>query len=308
MKSSSRSKDFSKLFRNSPKELYSEKFYDAMDVNSEDLNNYNETCNEIYVNDHKDKMILICEKYLRFLDKSASWSGVSSFYDISLLLNYWIYDKLSRIYGDNNTDAINLGFGALQGKWSTYDSIIRDRSYYEKCRPDPKKVNHKDWENRKKLHDYFVDFDIIFGQGRVFNNLCEVYYKKIKEMIPVCTYFEEKCSPSGTYSCPDHYSKCKEKNLETALKELPCYHTLKAREVSNLEGDFTDQPPRPAERTQDSADGPSAKSHTHLDSVDSGIQTKVTNSVLGAAPVLLTATMLYRVPGFAGSVEAEQIV
>ncbi|SCA81969.1 Plasmodium vivax Vir protein, putative [Plasmodium vivax] len=306
MQSSSRSKDFSQLFRSSPKELYSEKFYYAMDVDSEDLNNYNKTCDEIWVREPKDQMILICKKYLRFLHKSESWSVAYPFYDISLLLNYWIYDNLSRIYGDNNTDAIDLGFGALQGKWDTHDRIIRDRSYYEKCRPEPRKVNHEDWKNRKKLYDFYVDYDHLFLMAQIYHDKCE-YYEKIKEMIPVCAYFKGKCS-SGKYNCPDYFNKCEVKDLNSALQELPCHNTIKTKSVRTSEDGFSHRASDHTERPVDHAGGPTAKSDTQLEIGNSVIGKKVAHSVLGAAPVLLTATALYRVPGFVGSVEAEQTI
>ncbi|EDL42785.1 variable surface protein Vir32, truncated, putative, partial [Plasmodium vivax] len=152
-----------------------------MDRHSEDLNDYNKECNKIWVKEHKGQMILICEKYLRFLNKSESWSGMFSFYDVSLLLNYWIYDKLTQIYGDTNTDDINIGFGALQGKWGLFEPNRRDKSYYKKCKPDHTKVNHEDWKNRKKLYDYYVDYDTLFLGARAIDVLCKKYYKKIKE-------------------------------------------------------------------------------------------------------------------------------
>ncbi|SCA82163.1 VIR protein [Plasmodium vivax] len=43
-----------------------------------------------------------------------------------------------------------------------------------------------------------------------------------------------------------------------------------------------------------SADGPASESDIQLESGNSDIRKKVTHTVLGAAPVLLTVTMLYR--------------
>ncbi|SCA60837.1 VIR protein [Plasmodium vivax] len=294
MSSGAESTDFLALYKKSSKELYSEKFYDAMDMESTDLQNYDHKCNDIIVNQNeKGEMIKICKKYLRFLDKSKTWSGLFLAFDISLILNYWLYDKVTHIYGTTKSDVIGIGFGALQGKWDTFDKSRRENSYYKQCKPEPSKVNHEDWKNRKKLYDYYVDFETLHGNGSTYDEVCKEYYRKIKEMIPVCKYFQGKCSPSGTYSCPDNYSKCTEKNLETALKGLPCYHTLKDTEVPNLDDDSAHQPPRHEERAQDTADGSEAATDKQLGG-NSGIGTKVSHSVLGAAPVLLTATMLYR--------------
>ncbi|KMZ94978.1 hypothetical protein PVMG_05647 [Plasmodium vivax Mauritania I] len=283
------------LFQSSPKELNSEKFYDALDSNSTDLTKYDQKCNNIQVNrNDREKMIPICKKYLRFLDTSKSWDGIFWKFDVSLLLNYWLYDKITHIYGTTESHVIGIGFGALQGIWDTFDSSRRENSYYKKCKPDPDKVKHDDWVNRKKLYDYYVDFDTLYGNGSAYDEICRVYYQKIKEIIPVCKYFEGKCI-SKSYSCPDNYNKCKEKNLETALEELPCHKTIKDRIGSTSEDSSSYQPPGPAERPPGPAVGPEAVSNIQLEGGNSRIGTKVTHSVLGAAPVLLTATMLYRV-------------
>ncbi|SCA60311.1 Plasmodium vivax Vir protein, putative [Plasmodium vivax] len=308
--------DFSKLYGKSTKEFYSEKFYDAMDMESPDLKNYEQICNNIQVNiKEKEKMIPVCKKYLRFLDTSKLWSGLFWKFDVSLLLNYWLYDNITHIYGTTQSDIIGIGFGALQLIWSTFNTNQIEKSYREKCKPEPKMVNHEDWKNRKKLYDYYVDFDTLFGQSRIFfNNTCEAYHQKIKEMIPLCTYFERKCSPPGSYSCPEMFYICREKNLETELENLPCHEEIKSRGDSNSEGDTMNRPPVPKLASQSRGDDTGLQGHaastedTQLTPKSSDIGTKVSHSVLGAAPVLLTATMLYRVPGFVGSVEAGQIV
>ncbi|GAB69673.1 CYIR protein [Plasmodium cynomolgi strain B] len=173
MLSSYRSTDSSGLYRKSSKELYSERFYEDMDMESEDLHYYNEKCNNITVKKHKDQMIPICTKYLRFLDKSKSWGYVNSRYDISLLLNYWIYEKLTEIYGDNSSDDIMLGFVDLQMKWGYFDYNRKTYDpYYKNCQPDLDKVNHVDWKHRKKLYDYYVDHDYVINMAASFDNEC----------------------------------------------------------------------------------------------------------------------------------------
>ncbi|KMZ96174.1 hypothetical protein PVNG_06347 [Plasmodium vivax North Korean] len=262
-----------------------------MDMGTADLSNYDLLCNNIHVHrNYKEQMIPICNKYLRFLDTSITWGGLFTNIDVSLLLNYWLYDKLILIYGDKSDGKIETGFSALQGIWDTFDSSRRENSYYKKCKPEPNLVNHDDWVNRKKLYDYYVDFDTLFKTSTIYGDLCEEYYQKIKEMISVCAYFKEKCSKPETYSCPDKYNKCEDKNLETELKELPCHSKIIGRTVSTSDDGSSHHLKGPEGRTQDLA----TEAGTQLGSGDTGIQEKVTNSVLGAAPVLLTATALYR--------------
>ncbi|GAB69805.1 CYIR protein, partial [Plasmodium cynomolgi strain B] len=230
-----------------------------------------------------------------FLDTSKTWSGLFTQFDVSLLLNYWLYDKVTHIYRDTENYEINIAFSALQLIWSTFDSTRSEELYYKKCWPDLGKVHHEDWEYRKKLYDFYVDFDKLFGIGSTYDSLCKEYYQKIKEMIPVCAYFKGKCLTPGTYSCPDNFKKCEEKNLETELKKLPCHVTINGTRGSTSQISSSHQPPGHTERPLDHAVVPSAEFNTQLESGNSGIGTKVTHSFLGAAPVLLTATALYRV-------------
>ncbi|CAG9474509.1 unnamed protein product [Plasmodium vivax] len=304
MSSPSGSSDFTKLFINSPKELYSERFYYAMDRNTEDLKDFNVICNQIYVNDHKDQMILICEKYLRFLNKSESWSNLFSDYDVSLLLNYWIYDKLTHIYGDKNTKEIDIGFGVLQGKWSAFERSIRNTSYYKNCWPDPSKVYHEDWKNRKKLYDYYVDYDILFGSAKTIDTFCKKYYEKIKGFYSLYKDFQGKCTTQGP-NCPEFFHKFDKKDLSYKLENLPCYTEMEqalgaAKTKDRLSPNHSGS--EPGQRaTGDGYRSPGSElgnPQPETTTETSGIGKGVTHTVLGAAPVLLTATALYRYTPF----------
>ncbi|KMZ83189.1 hypothetical protein PVBG_06025 [Plasmodium vivax Brazil I] len=267
-----------------------------MNRHSADLNDYNEECNEIWVNKHKDKMILICKKYLRFLNKSESWSGVFSFYDVSLLLNYWIYDELTKIYVDENTNEIDIGFGVLQGKWGKFNSRRRNKLYYENCRPEPTKVNHKDWQKRKELYDYCINYNYLYNMANFSNNKCE-YYKRIQDKKSLYEYFEEECSTRKN-NCPDFCKQCESYNPKLMLPDLECQAEMQKDPAEALE-QSSDNPahklrPEFGEGASELQRPTASAQDTQLTSQSSDIGTKVTNSVLGAGPVMLTATMLYR--------------
>ncbi|SBT56735.1 PIR Superfamily Protein [Plasmodium ovale wallikeri] len=102
--------DFLGLIHNSKKELNSEKFYDALERESSDLSKYKEICNETSVRTENDKVNIICTKYLRYLKNCEALNNGSFTYDVSTLLNYWLYDKLINIYGNNDELDIRLGF------------------------------------------------------------------------------------------------------------------------------------------------------------------------------------------------------
>ncbi|KMZ96138.1 hypothetical protein PVNG_06034 [Plasmodium vivax North Korean] len=248
-----------------------------MDNDFSNLNTYENICNEKLFSRKKPQMMPICKKYLRFLDNSEVWGGTGTEYDVSLLLNYWLYHNISAIYGITNFEKISDDFSALQLVGYYFKDDPKYGQNYEKFKPNINIFKEKDWEKRKELYEYYVNYDTLFWTAQSFNNKCEEYYGKIKKMILVYKLFEEKCS-SKEYECPGVFYKCEEKNLESSLKTLPCHHTITDTRSSTLDGDSPYQSPRSAEQPLDPVDRPAAESNTQLESGDSGIREKVTNS------------------------------
>ncbi|KMZ95164.1 hypothetical protein PVMG_05082 [Plasmodium vivax Mauritania I] len=232
----------------------------------------------------------LCKRILKYLHHSKQWKENKNVYDECVLLNYWIYNELDT-YFSKNPSYINIAFSGLQLIWEPLTENSKNSFFYKKCKPMFKQIlDHQDWKQRKELYDYYVDYDTLFGTAWGFPDKCEEYYEKIQKMISVYKYFEGKCSPTGTYSCPDFFYKCRDKNIESQLEKLSCHARIKGRTVSNSEDSSSHQSSDRAERPLD----PAPEADRQLGSGDNGIGTKVTNSVLGAAPVLLTATALYR--------------
>ncbi|SBS95133.1 PIR Superfamily Protein [Plasmodium ovale curtisi] len=119
-------------------DLTSKRVYGEMEIDYPDLSDYNEKCNDIYVHDKKEEEVkIICKKFLRCLEKSTVWIVKEPGYDVFLLLNYWINDKLTHIFGDKNkTDVAFANFQRLWNSAMGYQrSISSDKKYiYEKCK------------------------------------------------------------------------------------------------------------------------------------------------------------------------------
>ncbi|EDL42643.1 variable surface protein Vir14/32-related [Plasmodium vivax] len=273
-----------------------------------DLSNlvpYDRICNEELRSNQKLNMIPICKKYLRFLDNYELWDDTKAEYDVSLLLNYWLYDKISNFYSTKNIDKISVDFSALQLIWDHFKDDAKRKPYYQNFKPNEGIFKKEDWENKKKLYEYYVNYDNLFSTVQLYPNKCTEYYDYFKEMISVYKIFSGLCL-SREYSCPEYFYKFQKKNPDNNIENLPCYKqidmqkTAAARARLSREGGTSDHSPGPevGHLKVRGASGPQGDSASTQDtqstSQSSNIGTKVSHSVLGAAPVLLTATMLYR--------------
>ncbi|SBS95343.1 PIR Superfamily Protein [Plasmodium ovale curtisi] len=101
-------------------------------------------------------MIKICENFLRYLENCEALNNSSFSYHVSILLNYWLYDKLTNIYKDNNTNEISIGFGSLLLIWDKINYPKKNEPYYKKCKPNLNMVNHPDWNKRKDINPMLV--------------------------------------------------------------------------------------------------------------------------------------------------------
>ncbi|CAI7718681.1 PIR protein [Plasmodium vivax] len=298
--------DFSQLFQSSHKEFDSEKFYEAMNMGTADSKKYYRICNDIKVKEkHKDEMIPICRKYLRFLDTSKTWDSPFKEFDISILLNYWLYDKLKHIYRDAINDDIGIGFAALQSIWDTFDSKRREQSYYKKCKPELILVNHTDWEKRKKLYDYCVDYkELSYWATTDHYDKCK-YYQQIKEKQELFDYFDQFCEPNSD-KCPKFYHECSMYNPKKVLPTSECQrqmvqsNNLPTETNSSEKDDISDTSAGPIPKHLARGGDPGLSQFPpNLQKAEStpqifGIVKKVSESVLFTAPVLLTTTALYR--------------
>ncbi|SBT55933.1 PIR Superfamily Protein [Plasmodium ovale wallikeri] len=161
-------------------------------------------------------------------------------------------------------------------------------------------VNHQNWDKMKKLYNYYVYYDILFGLAKSNDDNCD-YYKKIEEKKSLYEYFEKECS-SPKNKCLDFYNKCMPYKPDNVLPKLPCHEKI-AREQADAK--VTERPhamqheSRSAQDTEVGQLGPgesglASGSETEVTFDTSPIGTKVGQSVLGVTPVLLIASALYR--------------
>ncbi|GAB69834.1 hypothetical protein PCYB_005830, partial [Plasmodium cynomolgi strain B] len=247
-----------------------------MDMQSNDLQNYHTICSNITLK-KLDKvpnkkangavilMTLICKRILRYIHNHSLLHIPNSEYDGCILLNYWVYSILDRTFGSKNPNNVLPVFAILAQIWNYIVDKYRGNPQYIICEPDQNTIARRDWKQRKELYDNYG-----------------------------------KCI-SDEYACPDVLKKYEEKKIVSEIKQLPCYSTIKGTSGSTSGDDLSHETagriemlPASAVDLEDIASYIADVSDTQLDSGNSGIGTKVTHSIFGAAPVLLTGTMLYR--------------
>ncbi|SBT55069.1 PIR Superfamily Protein [Plasmodium ovale wallikeri] len=264
-------------------DLISKDIYDKIEFNYPNLSDYNEKCNIKFSNKNDDKVKEICKKSLRYLEKSYVWDIPNPGYDPCTVLNYWIYNKLTHILGDKSTS--DIAFGTFQLQWNLPMSNRSNITYSQKCKLNFDMLNNEDWEKRKELYDYYVDYSTLFSTANNYVTKCKEYYKYIEGKAPLYKNFENLCT-SNSSNCPQIYDKCMSYNPDLVLKTIKCHEQIVAERAA-----------KPSASHHSSGEklisGPSAPGTESIQE-HSQIGTKVGHSFLGVAPVLLTATALYR--------------
>ncbi|SBT73984.1 PIR protein [Plasmodium ovale] len=269
--------------------LPSKIFYNDMKKEYPDLSKYSKQCDINIVDKNIDDIKNICKRILRYLENNRLLIDNKTQYDVCVLLNYWIHDALTEIFGPANTsDNITSAFYILDQMWKHPNEHLKRTNYYNKCQPNFDIFKNDDWKKRKELYEYYVDYSTLHGTAKSYIPQCETYYNKIEEKKSIYEYFDQLCI-SKPDKCPDFYQNCKNYNPKLVLHELSCHGDILAKRSAAAAA---------APERSDATHHPSGQyqefGNSALISENSEIGTKVGHSVLGVAPFLLTATALYR--------------
>ncbi|SBT58700.1 PIR Superfamily Protein [Plasmodium ovale wallikeri] len=272
--------------------LPSVQFYNDIKKDHADLLDYNKQCDDIIVKEKNEEVKKICRKYLRYLDKNfAVWNEVKNGHDICILMNYWIYNALTGIYGaENDSNHINVAFGNLQLVSSKLVVDSNKKAFYDRCKPNYDMFKYHDWGKRKKLYEYYVDYTTIKQQSEIFTEQCKDFYEYIEEKDSLYKHFQNLCI-SDHSSCPQFYNNCLPYNPTSVLPTIKCHEQIIAeRATAEADAKPPDVQHFPGQERFSVPHRPDTVSTHEM----SDIGTKVSHSVLGVAPVFLTATALYR--------------
>ncbi|SBT52151.1 PIR Superfamily Protein [Plasmodium ovale wallikeri] len=218
-------------------------------------------------------------------------------YDVCLLLNYWIYHNLNNIFGAKYDS--HIAFANFQYIWSYPNQyIIKNTSCKEKCKYEIDVYKDEDWGKRKEFYEYCVDYDTIKGMITTYTEKCNDFYEYIKKKEELYKYFEHHRSSKPT-ECPKFYQDCKIYNPDILLSQLHCRDEMdknQATAKTSAEHSLSEQElgHRSREHGPELTGIPDGFHITDTTPESSEIGTKVGHSVLGIAPVVLTATALYK--------------
>ncbi|SBT01339.1 PIR protein [Plasmodium ovale] len=282
--------DFAELYLSS---LPSMQFYNDVKKNHSDLLNYSHKCENLTIKKDNEEMKTVCKHFVRHLEKSTVWDVPNPQYDFCLLLNYWIYDRLTHIFVDKETS--KLVFSNFQYIWNYPEDFVKKRiSYKQKCKHNFDIYEHEDWEKRKEFYDYCIDYDTLKGLVNFSNDKCKDFYEYIKKKEELYKNFQHICSTEST-ECPIFYKECEKNDPKLLLSKLHCRQEMDQKKAA-AHGSPLQPEPASGLRSLDSEllGNESGSPKTETTSHTPQIGRTVGHSVLGVAPVLLTATALYR--------------
>ncbi|KMZ96092.1 hypothetical protein PVNG_06282 [Plasmodium vivax North Korean] len=268
--------------------------------NYDDLREYYNDCSSI-VNispkNKKNSLRILCAQLVKYLKTKYTTMNNEEIKYHCVLLNYWIYSRLVYILRTEEMSVIAPILGEFDLKWNDIVRELSGNPLNNKCIPDGRIITYNDWRNRKELYDYYVDYKYLISMAEMYDHNKCTYYNKIKEKQALFDYFDGLCKSSPD-KCPKLYNEHMSYNPNLVLSNLPCHSIMGKERAPPSEGGDVSKVTS-SHHPKSLGDGPglpqlAADSDTQLEYGNSRIGTKVTNSVLGAAPVLLTATMLYR--------------
>ncbi|SCA82005.1 VIR protein [Plasmodium vivax] len=282
------------LLGSTPDDLFSEKFYN--NLNDDDgLNEYYEYCSPLgpISKDIKYRNLrILCAQLVKYLKTTYILFNKEKLkYNPCILLNYWLYSRLVNILRTEDSSVIALTLGKLELIWNDIVGHASYKSSYNKCVPDNSIVTQKDWRERRKLYEYFVNYGTIEKTIPVFKDTCPEYWSYVESHTSLYKYFDTHC-PKSNYQCPEFYKECKQYDPKDVLHKFGCHARMKQKKDEEAAANA-----RPALQPSISADQEqNSRIPGGLQSPHNGTHTakKTGDILLGVVATSLTSGALYR--------------
>ncbi|CAI7717822.1 PIR protein [Plasmodium vivax] len=246
----------------------------------------------------------ICSTILNYLETTYSaLNHTNDAYNVCILLNYWVYERLNVFLYSNDFKYINPIFGEIVLKWNDF---IKDKSKELKneiCKPNDKIVVYDDWKKRQKLYEYYVDYHQIIQQIQYDKTHCKEFRQYIESKKTLYDHFKERCPNTDTNKCPEFYVQCEEYHPEKVLPNLDCYGGI--RQVSDIassrvprigSGDSVHEP------DSEDSDGPKMPDDAPILSGKPHNVRMYGNVLLGVVATSMTSGALYRFTPLGGMI------
>ncbi|CAI7718676.1 PIR protein [Plasmodium vivax] len=212
--------------------LSSEYFYNTLSHNTKGLEKYESECISTCTG-NKFFNKRLCTILHRYLENSSKRSKINdSAYDDCILFNYWIYGELERKYGHNYNNKLIPALGELHRVWNDLIEGKSKDSYRGKCKPDFEIPYQNDWNERKQLYDYCVNYKSLIGTANNYEQTCKNIYKYIKGKAYLYEHFNKLCTSEKEKECPKFYSECKNYDPNSVLQNLKCHKDMQEEEAS----------------------------------------------------------------------------
>ncbi|SCA59684.1 VIR protein [Plasmodium vivax] len=206
-------------------DLYSEKFYKQLD----DLNGFNEyfdQCELLSKLPNRQGVKIVCARLLKYLETNKNSKNEDNEYNICILLNYWVYNRLSLILQSKPSSYIYQAFGEIGNIWSSFiEDKLKDVEK-ETCKHMHNIVNHYDWKKRKGLYDYCVNIDALKEIVLRYPRICNDVHEYIEDKAHLYEHFRNKCPSDNENICPKFYEKCKHYDPKDVLPLLSCHERI----------------------------------------------------------------------------------
>ncbi|KMZ88479.1 hypothetical protein PVBG_05437 [Plasmodium vivax Brazil I] len=240
----------------------------------------------------------ICSTILNYLETIYSITDhTNDEYNVCILLNYWVYERLNVVLHSDDSKYIDRIFGEIVSKWNDFIIDKSKELKNEICKPFDKIVLYVDWKKRQELYEYYVDYHQIKQYLQINQKNCKEYYKYIESKKKLYEHFKERCITKDTNRCPEFYEQCKQYDPKEVLQHLDCYDEIMQESdtavprLPRIRNGFSFNEPESEEESDDMKkpdDAPNLSGNSHS-------VTKFGNVLLGVVATSMTSGALYRV-------------
>ncbi|VUZ99811.1 PIR protein [Plasmodium vivax] len=198
-------------------------FYDELDT-STSLSGYYEYCSSAKKPLSDNRLVkIVCATVLKYLEtKYSKLDHTNDAYDSCKLLNYWAYKRLNIVLHSNDSNYINRAHGDILLKWNDFNEHKLNNPDKKTCKPMGNIVAYNDFEKRKELYDYYVDYSTIIQYLKYYPQLCNNFYKYVKSKKPLYTYFKERCTRKDINMCPEFFDQYEKYDPDKVLPHSDC--------------------------------------------------------------------------------------